>query len=136
MRVLSSSYIFNIDGFLTGIIVIMFSCRIPSIWKVQHSNYQNHLFTYTIHALNIWWSTPVSLFPLNDSKLYNHLTAHNRQKWKRVFLTCPCHEIYMDEAVGLKYTFKEYDFCEYVKFGAISLKFDILSIAASLKIES
>ena len=42
----------------------------------------------------------------------------------------------MDEAVGLKYTFKEYDFCEYVKFGAISLKFDILSIAASLKIES
>ena len=23
-------------------------------------------------------------------------------KWKRVFLTCPCHEIYRDEAVGLK----------------------------------
>ena len=30
------------------------------------------------------------------------LTAHNWQKWKRVFLTCPCHEIYRDEAVGLK----------------------------------
>ena len=27
------------------------------------------------------------------------LTAHNWQKWKRVFLTCPCHR---DEAVGLK----------------------------------
>ena len=26
----------------------------------------------------------------------------NWQKWKRVFLTCPCHEIYRDEAVGLK----------------------------------
>ena len=29
------------------------------------------------------------------------LTAHNWQKWKRVFLTCPCHKIYRDEAVGL-----------------------------------
>ena len=30
------------------------------------------------------------------------LTAHNWQKWKRVLLTYPCHEIYRDEAVGLK----------------------------------
>ena len=39
------------------------------------------------------------------------LTAHNWQKWKGVFLTCPCHEIYRDEAVGLKsckYTWKIY----------------------------
>ena len=37
------------------------------------------------------------------------LTAHKWQKWKRVFLTCPSHEIYKDEAVGLKsckYTWK------------------------------
>ena len=37
------------------------------------------------------------------------LTAHNWQKWKRVFLTCSCHEIYRDEAVSLKrckYTWK------------------------------
>ena len=37
------------------------------------------------------------------------LTAHNWQKWKRVFLTCPCHKIYRDETVGLKsckYTWK------------------------------
>ena len=37
------------------------------------------------------------------------LRAHNWQKWKRVFLTCPCHKIYRDEAVGLKsckYTWK------------------------------
>ena len=32
----------------------------------------------------------------------NVLTAHNWQKLKRVFLTCPCHKIYRDEAVGLK----------------------------------
>ena len=39
------------------------------------------------------------------------------------------NEIYREEAVGLKssnYTLKIYDFCEYVKFGAISLKIDIL----------
>ena len=30
------------------------------------------------------------------------LTGGNWQKWKSVFLTCPCHKIYRDEAVGLK----------------------------------
>ena len=37
------------------------------------------------------------------------LRAHNWQKWKRVFLTCPCLKSYRDEAVGLKsckYTWK------------------------------
>ena len=38
-------------------------------------------------------------FPLPNKK---KLTGGNWQKWKRVFLTCPCHEIYRDEAVGLK----------------------------------
>ena len=61
------------------------------------------------------------------------LTDHNWQKWKSTFLTCHCHEINREEAVGLKSTnkyLKNYDFCEYVKFGAISLKIDILAIAA------
>ena len=60
------------------------------------------------------------------------LKAHNWQKWKSTLLTCHCHEIYREEAVGLKssnYT-KKYDFCEYVKFEAISLKNDILTITA------
>ena len=35
-------------------------------------------------------------------KTENNLTGGNWQKWKRVFLTCPCHKIYRDEAVGLK----------------------------------
>ena len=30
------------------------------------------------------------------------LTGGNWQKLKRVFLTCHCHKIYRDEAVGLK----------------------------------
>ena len=61
------------------------------------------------------------------------LTGGNWQKWKRAFLTCPCHEIYRDEAVGLKSCkkyLKNYNICENVKFGAISRKFDILSITA------
>ena len=43
------------------------------------------------------------------NKTSKNLTAHNWQQWKRVFLTCPCHKIYRDEAVGLKgckYTWK------------------------------
>ena len=40
---------------------------------------------------------------------WKHLMAHNWQNWKRVFLTCSCHEIYRDKANGLKnckYTWK------------------------------
>ena len=61
------------------------------------------------------------------------LTAHNWQKWKSKFLTCPRHKIYRVETVGLKSSnlyLKIYDFCEYVKFGAISFKIDILSKTA------
>ena len=65
-----------------------------------------------------------------------HLTAHNWQKWKRVFLTCPCHKIYRDEgSKKLQKYLKNYDICENVEFGAISWKCDILSITALLKLE-
>ena len=53
----------------------------------------------------------------------NYFNGSQLAKLKRVFLTCPCHEIYKDEAVGLKsckYTWKNYDLREYVEFGAIS----------------
>ena len=62
---------------------------------------------------------------------YVEYVAHNCQK--SVFLTCPCYEIYRDEAVGLKnckYTWKIMMYVEYVEFGAISWKFDILSKTA------
>ena len=58
------------------------------------------------------------------------LTAHTRQEWKSTFLTYHCHEIYREEAVGLKkipiILWKIMIFCEYVKFGPISLNIDIL----------
>ena len=45
-------------------------------------------FALTFAAIGMW--------------IVGELTAHNWQKWKRVFLTCPCHEIYRVQAVGLK----------------------------------
>ena len=69
------------------------------------------------------------------SSLYTHfdafimLNGSQLAKMKKFIPTCYCHEIYREEAVGLKsskYTFKNFDVCEYVKFGAISLKIDIL----------
>ena len=44
----------------------------------------------------------ISLILSNNKRFMHILTGGNWQKWKRVFLTCPCHEIYRDEAVGLK----------------------------------
>ena len=62
------------------------------------------------------------------------LTAHNWQKWKSIFLTCPYHKIDRVEAVGLKtsnYTLKiKIVMNKYVKFGAILWKIYILSITA------
>ena len=46
-------------------------------------------------------------------------------KCKSRFPSCPCHEIYKEEVVGLKnsnYTLKSYDFCENVKFRAFFFK--------------
>ena len=59
------------------------------------------------HKLILWL---VLLRKRENKTIYSHwrniekqnLTGGNWQKWKRVFLTCPCHEIYRDEAVGLK----------------------------------
>ena len=69
------------------------------------------------------------------------VTAHNWQKWKKSrFLTFSCHKIYREEADGQKFKFqlyfKNYDFCECVKFGANLWKIDILSITISLKFKS
>ena len=47
-------------------------------------------------SINYW------LVSKNQTRVGADLTAPNWQIWKRVFLTCPCHKIYRDEAVGLK----------------------------------
>ena len=63
----------------------------------------------SVLQLKIW--SVNSTFSMTSAILviHNELTAHNWQKWKRVFLTCPCRTIYRGEAVGLKsckYTWK------------------------------
>ena len=71
-----------------------------------------------------------SRLPMADHLLNSSQLA----KMKSRFLTCPCHKIYREEAIDLKKVpiiflyFKNYDFCEYVKFGAVTQKIDILSI--------
>ena len=45
------------------------------------------------------------------------LTGGNWQKWKRVFLTCPCHKIYRDGAVGLKSCKYTWKITKFVKMG-------------------
>ena len=61
----------------------------------------------------------ISKVSCKESSRSESLTGGNWQKWKRVFLTCPCHKIYRDEAVGLKsncckYTWK---ITKFVKMG-------------------
>ena len=53
------------------------------------------------------------------------LNGSQLAKMKKYIPYMSLHEIYRVEAVGLKssnYTLKSYDFCEYVKFGAIAWK--------------
>ena len=62
-----------------------------------------------IHNVIFCSEIQFSKTPNIAATLVHSLTGGNWQKWKRVFLTCFCHEIYRDEAVGLKsckYTWK------------------------------
>ena len=67
----------------------------------------------------------LSLKDLNSMCSFKHfwikcLAVGNWQKWKRVFLTCPCHKIYRDEAVGFKsckYTWKTTKFLKMGNLG-------------------
>ena len=66
-------------------------------------SWKTTLITWII--LRGWYPTSNTSAPghFND---FTALTAHNWQKWKSTFLTCPCHKIGRVEALGLKYTFK------------------------------
>ena len=55
-----------------------------------------------VHGLKNDISFCSGILPVCISITKNILTAHNWQKWKKVFLTCLCHKIYRVEAVGLK----------------------------------
>ena len=62
---------------------------------------------------------------------FQNLTAHNWQKWKSWFRTCPCHKIYRVEAVVLSlFQLLYLKITIYVKFWAILWKVDSLLITA------
>ena len=80
--------------------------------------------------MNNQWGS--SFFANYAALQQNNLKAHNWQKWKKIFLTCPCNEIYRNEeqlVEKIANILKNLQ-CDYVEFGAIAWKFDILSIAA------
>ena len=62
------------------------------------------------HKSEFFWILSNFIFPCL-------LTGGNWQKWKRVFLTCPCHKIYRDEAVGLKSCKYTWKITKFVKMG-------------------
>ena len=63
----------------------------------------------------IIWSW--AIWSINNLEEYSKLTGGNWQKWKRVFLTCPCHKMYRDEAVGLKSCKYTWKITKFVKMG-------------------
>ena len=65
-------------------------------------------------VMPVLWGKPLIFF---NFKIKTHLTGGNWQKWKRVFLTCPCHEIYREEAVGLKSCKYTWKITKFVKMG-------------------
>ena len=59
-------------------------------------------FTFSVWTIMIE-TPPENVVRAETFRVCPPLTGGNWQKWKRVFLICPCHEIYRDEAViGLK----------------------------------
>ena len=60
--------------------------------------HNSHLHFFN-HAM---WKPKITQKVLAHQSKTMNLTGGNWQKWKRVFLTCPCHKIYRDEAVGRK----------------------------------
>ena len=69
----------------------------PEICLNNHKTKITFCTTFRKRVLQVQGVTCPRIRPPNSL-----LTANNWQKWKRVFLTCPCHKIYRDEAVGLK----------------------------------
>ena len=83
---------------------IQISCLWIISWIISISTWQLCFFTFYC----LFWLVIITNVDSTQEIIQTAywklctLTAHNWQKWKRVFLTCPCHEIYRDEAVGLK----------------------------------
>ena len=85
---------------LTLVHLVFYLCTFLQTDKMVFQSCLSYIYWCHIHSQSgIKFSYRMEVVILEDS---SGLTAHNWQKRKRVFLTCPCHKIYRDEAVGLK----------------------------------
>ena len=112
--------------------------------KIHTPHVKDSLKDFNTGSNNFMWKLAYWMTHSNGiSILLSDFKAHNCQKWKSRFCTCPCHNIYRVEAVGLSlvnYTFKLLcecvwvcgGVCDYVKFGAILWKMDTVSMATKL----
>ena len=138
----------QIPSFVTGLMSVALSSHL--IWVLLlvskcYISYKNILFILLTLLSDLWLRYTITRFyflsTLVNTAAWHHLNfswlflklkifvvnGSQLAKMKKVFLTCPCDEIYRDKTVGLKsckYTWKNYDSCKYVEFGAISLKFE------------
>ena len=71
----------------------LFGSQLKERFQVVYKDMLGHVWDEYAIKLHKMWSIRWSLLMIVV------LTAHNWQNWKRVFLTCPCDEIYRDEAV-------------------------------------
>ena len=80
------------------------SCKKFAVWQLFffHECSVCLKINQTFFSLQRWDTQPSAPYYIQGKNILSKLTGGNWQKWKRVFLTCPCHEIYRDEAVGLK----------------------------------
>ena len=76
-------------------------------WSIFDLEYYSRLFMLQEHAPGAYACSIIQGQNLKEACVHEHiykpiiLTAHNCQKWKSVFPTCPCHRIYRVEAVCL-----------------------------------
>ena len=102
---------FNLDNINRFMHANILTAKNPGNVPARVSNSQAFAWRADAHTIGLRWNTREIASWVYELPLPLRLTAHNWQKWKRVglFLTCPCHEIYRDEAVGrksCKYTWK------------------------------
>ena len=91
----------SFDHVLNIMCVFILLFDVPYNIEIKFDMKLDFSYPCTFLPFHTRFTTNISNIPLI---LLNNptLTGGNWQKWKRVFLTCPCHEIYRDEAVGLK----------------------------------
>ena len=77
---------------------------------------------YELVTLGEWYEQLPLLRTMCDFMSILVSKAHNRQKWKSAFLTCPCHKFIGKKQLVSNILKENYDFFENVKFGAILWK--------------